>query len=169
MRLTRADGQPHGLLDQQYARLVSNTFTFADGTSPGVTSQTLMWLHDQWRTTVISTTVSSAMEPAAMEPAADADNTLRVGDMVYFVSGRFVAGSLEAARYPFIISIGADGDVLVNKFDEVLMPDQLIRRVQRGHLPLHGKWQPHTEGMTWCMLCSERDAVSLGTSSLPTE
>ena len=85
------------------------------------------------------------MEPAAMEPAADADNTLRIGDMVYFTSGRFVAGSLEAARYKFIISIGADGDVLVNKFDEVLMPDQLIRRVQRGHLPLRGKWQPHTE------------------------
>ena len=80
-----------------------------------------------------------------MEPAADADNTLRVRDMVYFVSGRFVAGSLEAARYQFIISIGADGDMLVNKFDEVLMADQLIRRVQRGHLPLRGKWQPHTE------------------------
>ena len=59
-----------------------------------------------------------------MEPAAD--NTLRVGGMVYFTSSRFVAGSLEAARYLFIISIGADGDVLVNKFDEVLMPDQLI-------------------------------------------
>ena len=80
-----------------------------------------------------------------MEPAADADNTLRVRDMVYFVSGRFVAGSLEAARHQFIISIGADGDMLVNKFDEVLMADQLIRRVQRGHLPLRGKWQPHTE------------------------
>ena len=76
---------------------------------------------------------------------ADADNTLRVGGMVYFANGRFVAGSLEAARYQFIVSIGADGDVLVNKFDEVLMPNQLIRRIQRGHLPLRGKWQPHTE------------------------
>ena len=71
MRLTRADGQPHGLLDQQYARLVSNTFTFADGTSPGVTSQTLMWLHDQWRTTVISTTVIEHL----VTPQCNTDNS----------------------------------------------------------------------------------------------
>ena len=57
MRLTRADGQPHGLVDQQYARLLSNTFTFEDGTSPGVTSETVMWLSSEWRATIISPTV----------------------------------------------------------------------------------------------------------------
>ena len=57
MRLTRADGQPRGLLDQQYARLLSSTFTFEDGTSPGVTSETLMWLGSKWRATIISPTV----------------------------------------------------------------------------------------------------------------
>ena len=56
MRLTRADGQPHGLLDQQYARLQSSTFTFEDGTSPGVTSETIMWLSFKWRATIISPT-----------------------------------------------------------------------------------------------------------------
>ena len=56
MRLTRADGQPHGLLDQQYARLQSSTFTFEDGTSPGVTSETIMWLSSEWRATIISPT-----------------------------------------------------------------------------------------------------------------
>jgi hypothetical protein len=42
MRFTRADGEPHGLLDQQYVRLLSNNFTFEDGTSPGVASRTVM-------------------------------------------------------------------------------------------------------------------------------
>ena len=56
MRLTRADGEPHGLLDQQYVRLLSNKFTFGDGISPGVTSQTLMWIGSNWRTTIISPT-----------------------------------------------------------------------------------------------------------------
>ena len=56
MRLTRADGLPHGLLDQQYVRLLSNKFTFEDGTKPGVTSQTIMWIGFNWRTTIISPT-----------------------------------------------------------------------------------------------------------------
>jgi len=56
MRLTRADGQPHGLVDQQYARLLSSTFTFEGGTSPGVTSETLMWLGSKWRATIINST-----------------------------------------------------------------------------------------------------------------
>ena len=56
MTLTPADGQPHGLVDQQYARLLSSTFTFEDGTSPGVTSETLMWLGSKWRATIISPT-----------------------------------------------------------------------------------------------------------------
>ena len=56
MRLTRADGLPHGLLDQQYVRLLSNKFTFEDGTKPGVTSKTTMWIGFNWRTTIISPT-----------------------------------------------------------------------------------------------------------------
>ena len=56
MRLTRADGLPHGLLDQQYVRLLSNKFTFEDGTLPGVTSKTTMWIGFNWRTTIISPT-----------------------------------------------------------------------------------------------------------------
>ena len=56
MRLTRADGLPHGLLDQQYVRLLSNKFTFEDGTKPGVTSKTIMWIGFNWRTTIISPT-----------------------------------------------------------------------------------------------------------------
>ena len=56
MRLTRADGLPHGLLDQQYVRLLSNKFTFEDGTKPGVTSQTITWLSSNWRNRIISPT-----------------------------------------------------------------------------------------------------------------
>ena len=56
MRLTRADGLPHGLLDQQYVRLLSNKFTFEDGTKPGVTSKTITWLSSNWRNRIISPT-----------------------------------------------------------------------------------------------------------------
>ena len=65
MRLTRADGLPHGLLDQQYVRLLSNKFTFEDGTKPGVTSQTTTWLSSNWRNRIIS--------PTEIEHLASAD------------------------------------------------------------------------------------------------
>jgi len=65
MRLTRADGLPHGLLDQQYVRLLSNKFTFEDGTKPGVTSQTITWLSSNWRNRIIS--------PTEIEHLASAD------------------------------------------------------------------------------------------------
>ena len=65
MRLTRADGLPHGLLDQQYVRLLSNKFTFEDGTKPGVTSKTITWLSSNWRNRIIS--------PTEIEHLASAD------------------------------------------------------------------------------------------------